>query len=87
VVVQSNHFNESRIGTVAVAAITSNLRLAAAPGNILLDRRESTLSRDSVINVSQILTVDRSFLTERVGTLPDQLIVRVDSGIKLVLGL
>ena len=87
VVVQSDQFNESRISTVIVAILTSNLRLAAAPGNILLDRRESGLPRDSVLNLSQVLTVDKSFLTERVGTLPAQTIISMDAGLKLVVGL
>ena len=87
VVVQSDQFNESRISTVIVAILTSNLRLAAAPGNILLDRRESGLPRDSVLNLSQVLTVDKSFLTERVGTLPAQTIISMDAGLKLVMGL
>ena len=87
VVIQSDRFNESRIGTVVVAALTSNLRLAAAPGNMLLDRRETKLPRDSVINVSQVLTVDKSYLTERVDKLPAPTMVAVTAGLKLVLGL
>ena len=87
VVVQSDQFNESRISTVIVAILTSNLRLAAAPGNILLDGRESGLPRDSVLNLSQVVTVDKSFLTERVGILPAQTIISMDAGLKLVMGL
>ena len=69
-VVQADAFNRSRIQTVIVAAITSKLGLAEAPGNVLLPARSSGLPRDSVVNVSQLLTLDRGFLTERAGALP-----------------
>ena len=62
VIVQSNAFNRSNISTVIVAAISSNVRLSEAPGNVYLKRRESGLSKDSVINVSQLLTLDRRYL-------------------------
>lgn len=87
VIVQSDQFNESRISTVVISIITSNLRLAAAPGNLLLDRYESGLPRDSVLNLSQVLTVDKSFLTERVGILSARNIAAMDAGLKLVLDL
>ena len=87
VVVQSDQFNESRISTVIVAILTSNLRLAAAPGNIQLHRHETGLPRDSVLNLSQVLTVDKSFLTERVGILSVQNMAAMDAGLKLVMGL
>jgi mRNA interferase MazF len=87
VVVQTDEFNESRIATVVVAAVTSNLRLAAAPGNVLCRRRQSGLRRDSVINVSQLLTVDKSFLTERVRELPGEVVTNLRTGLRLVLGL
>ena len=87
VVIQSDPFNESRINTVIVAAITSNMRLSAAPGNILLSAEESGLPRDSVVNVSQVLTVDKSFLTERVGVLSSPLAATLDDGLRLVMGL
>lgn len=86
-VIQSDPFNESRINTVVVAVITANQRLAHAPGNVLVDRNESSLPRDSVINVSQIVTVDKSFLTERVGVLGKETMAKVDAGVRLVLGL
>ena len=86
-VVQDNPFNESRIRTVVVAAVSSNLRLAEAPGNVLLNADESGLPRGSVINVSQVLTVDKSFLTEQVGVLRADVMARIDAGLKLVLGL
>ena len=84
-VVQSNAFNESRIATVVVAAITSNLALAEAPGNVRLAAADSGLPKASVVNVSQLLTADRTFLTERVGALRAGLLQRVDQGLKLVL--
>ena len=86
-VVQANEFNASRIQTVVVAAITSNVKLAAAPGNVLCTRKETRLSRNSVINVSQIVTLDKSLLTERVGVLPLRLLRQVEDGLRLVLAL
>jgi len=87
VIVQSDAFNASRIQTVVVAVITSNLQLASAPGNVLLKKRSSRLPKDSVVNVSQLLTLDRSFLSKPVGHLPPQQMIRVDDGIRLVLAL
>jgi mRNA interferase MazF len=87
VIIQSDAFNRSRIATVIVATITSNLGLAAAPGNILLRKRKTALSRDSVINVSQILNLDRRFLTEKAGRLTDKELTQVEDGMRLVLGL
>jgi mRNA interferase MazF len=84
---QSDPFNESRINTVIVAVVTSNLRLAHAPGNVLLERRHSRLPRDAVLTVSQILTIDKAFLTERVTLLRTEIMARVEVGLKLVLGL
>jgi mRNA interferase MazF len=86
-VVQADSFNLSRIQTVIVALITTNLRLADAPGNVLLPARSSGLPRDSVVNVSQLLTLDRSFLTEHVGTLPLRLERVIDEGLRVVLQL
>jgi len=87
VVIQSDAFNRSRIGTVVVAAITSNLELAGAPGNVRLSRRESKLPRESVVNVAQILTLDRRFLSERVGRLPANVLAQVEAGLRVVLSL
>ncbi|HWZ44953.1 MAG TPA: type II toxin-antitoxin system PemK/MazF family toxin [Candidatus Saccharimonadales bacterium] len=86
-VVQANSFNRSRIQTVVVAVISSNLRLAEAPGNLLLPAQATGLPRDSVVNVSQLLTLDRAFLTEHAGTLPGRLQAEVDAGLRLVLQL
>jgi mRNA interferase MazF len=87
VVIQSDAFNRSRIGTVVVAAITSNLGLAGAPGNVRLSRRESKLPRESVVNVSQILTLDRRFLAERIGRLPASALAQLEAGLRMVLSL
>lgn len=86
-VVQADSFNSSRIQTVIVAVLTSNLQLADAPGNVLMPARSTGLSRDSVLNVSQLLTLDRSFLTEHIGALSPRLRGAVDEGLRLVLQL
>ena len=86
-VVQADSFNRSRIQTAIVAAVTSNLELADAPGNVLLAARSAGLPRDSVVNVSQLPTLDRSFLTEHAGTLPLRLHRSVDEGLRTVLQL
>lgn len=87
VIVQSDEFNRSRIQTVIVAAITSNLRLGAAPGNVSLGKRGAGLSRESVVNVSQLLTLDRRFLTEKAGRLPAAKLRELQDGLRLVLAL
>ena len=86
-VVQADSFNRSRIQTAIVAVVTGNLELAGLPGNVLLPARSSGLPRDSVVNVSQLLTLDRSFLTEHVGSLTPRLQASVDEGMRLVLQL
>ena len=86
-IVQADSFNASRIQTTMVAAITSNLRLGDAPGNVRLSRRASKLPQPSVVNVSQVLTVDRSVLHERVHRLPDATMADVDAGLRLSLDL
>lgn len=85
-IVQANSFNKSAIATVLVVVITSNLALAQAPGNIRISKSDSGLSKASVVNVSQVLTIDRQILTERVGTLPSRIMIRVNEGLKMVLG-
>lgn len=85
-VVQGNAFNRSRIGTVVVVPLTRNLRLAEAPGNVLLAPPGTGLPSDSVANVSQIVTVDREVLTEPVGQLSTRHLSLVLSGIDVVLG-
>jgi mRNA interferase MazF len=84
-VIQDDTFTQSNINTVIVVIITSNINLAAAPGNVLLPRVASGLPKDSVANVSQILTLDKKFLVERIGSLPDNLQLEVDDGIRTIL--
>jgi mRNA interferase MazF len=86
-IVSANPYNESRINTVIAVVITSNLRLADAPGNVRLPSRGTGLSKPSVANVSQVITIDKSFLTERVGRLPAVSMSEVDEGLRLVLAL
>lgn len=83
--VQSDRFNRSRLRTAVVLVLTSNLRLAEAPGNVLLKADETGLPRDSVANVSQFFTVDRGFLDERVGVLPSSRLAEVEDGLRLIL--
>lgn len=87
VIVQADSFNRSRISTVVAAVITSNLDLARAPGNVRLTRRRGKLPRESVINFSQIITLDRDCLTERISRLPADAMSELDAGLQLVLGL
>jgi mRNA interferase MazF len=86
-IISADSFNQSRISTVIAATITSNLRLADAPGNVQIPTRGTGLARASVVNVSQIITVDREFLTERLGRLNPELLRLVESGLRLVLSL
>ncbi len=87
VVIQSNDFNRSRIATTVVVAVTSNLNLAQMPGNVLLPKKATGLTKDSVANVSQIFTVDKVFLTEKVSDLPKYLIEQIEDGLRLVMNL
>lgn len=87
VVVSSDRFNCSRIATVLVTAVTSNLRLAAVPGNVAVPVGTAGLPKPSVINVTQTMLVDRSRLTEIVGLLEASLLRRVDDGLRLVFAL
>jgi mRNA interferase MazF len=87
VIVQSDAFNRSRIRTVIAVLLTANLRLVDAPGNVLVPAKASGLPRDSVANVSQVLTLDKEFLTELAGRLKGPVLSDVDSGLRLVLGL
>jgi len=85
VVVQNNVFNRSRISTVVVCELTSNPRRAAAPGNVLLDVGEANLPKRSVVNVSQVFTVDKAHLGERIGSLSASRVRQILDGIRLVL--
>lgn len=86
-IVQADEFNLSRINTVVVVALTSNMRLAAAPGNVIIARSKSRLTKDSVANVSQILTLDKGYLIEEIGKLDSRIMQQVDDGLRLVLSL
>ncbi len=86
-IVQANSFNASRIATVIVATITSNLALAEAPGNVRIAKADSGLPQPSVVNVSQLITLDRAILSSKAKVLSGAAMDRVDSGLKLVLAL
>ncbi len=85
VVVQNNVFNHSRINTVVVCALTSNLKRAAVPGNVLLKKGEAGLKKDSVVNVSQVVTVNKSDLVELIGSLPLARVKQITAGLKLLI--
>jgi len=84
VVIQNNLFNRSLINTVVVCALTSNLKRAKAPGNVLLDKGEANLPKKSVINISQIFTVNKSDLSEKIGSLTRERFNQVYEGVKLL---
>lgn len=86
VVVQSDAFNRSRISTVVCVPLTSNVRWGEAPGNVLLGAKTTGLPKDSVANVSQVVTLDRTALTDRVGKLPEGKLDLVLYGIDVLLG-
>jgi mRNA interferase MazF len=86
-VIQSDPFNHSRIATIVAAVITSNLALADSPGNVRMGKSESGLAKPSVVNVSQVVTLDRQLLTQRVRAVPGTTMRHVDEGLRLVLGL
>ena len=86
-IVQANSFNKSRISTVIAVVITSNLRLAELPGNVLLTPRESGLRQPSVANVTQLITADRAFIREHVGHLGADTMSRVNQGLRIALAL
>jgi mRNA interferase MazF len=84
-IVQSDDFNCSNISTVIVATISSNLRLSESPGNFKLTGKSTGLRKNSVVNVSQVLTLDKSFLTDRVGSISKNQTAQLNAGLKLVL--
>ncbi len=86
IIVSSNEFNQSLIQTVIVVVVTSNLRLVDAPGNFKITKKQSNLNKDSVVNVSQLITLDKTFLTEQVGKLNSKYISHLNEGVRLVLG-
>ncbi len=85
VVIQNNVFNASKINTVVVCALTTNLKRANAPGNILLKKGEANLKKDSVINISQIITADKSDLVEKIGSLSPSKVKQIIEGVKLLI--
>ncbi|HTE21922.1 MAG TPA: type II toxin-antitoxin system PemK/MazF family toxin [Candidatus Limnocylindria bacterium] len=87
VIVQADTFNKSRISTIVVVAVTSNLRLATAPGNVKLTGEKAGLSRESVANVSQVITIDKQFLAEKIGWIDHTAMQQIDEGMRLVLAL
>lgn len=86
VIVQGDALNQSRIGTAICVPLTSNLKWASAPGNVVLASKVTSLEKDSVANVSQILTVDRELLTECVGRVSGARVQLILAGIDVVLG-
>jgi len=86
VIVQGDSFNRSRIATVVCVVLTSNVRWAEAPGNVLLTSKTTGLPKDSVANVSQIVTLDRESLVDRVGVVPQKKLGLILFGIDVVLG-
>lgn len=87
VVISTNAANASRLRTAIVAAVTSNVKLAVGKGNVFLPAGTSGLDRDSVINVSQIFTLDRSLIKSRIGPLPQTTVRQLDAGLRLMLDL
>ena len=87
IIVQANSFNQSRIKTVMAVVVTSNLKLADAPGNVSLPAASAGLPKDSVANVSQVITIDKSFLVEKCGRVPSSLMKAIDEGLRLSLSL
>lgn len=86
-VISSDHFNRSRISTVLVAAMTGNLGLSEAPGNVLVEALESGLPKDSVVNVSQLATLNKDYLGEQVGSLSTRTMLAVEDGLRMALNL
>ena len=85
VVVQNNLFNRSKINTTVVCALTSNLKRAKAPGNVLLHKGEANLTKTSVVNISQIFAIDKKFLINKIGTLPFEQLQQILEGIRFLI--
>jgi mRNA interferase MazF len=86
-IVQTDPFNRSRLRTVIAVVLSTNLRLVDAPGNVLIPAKASGLKKDSVANVSQVITIDRDFLTKHAGRVRGQFLKDVETGLRLILGL
>jgi mRNA interferase MazF len=87
VIIQSDDFNHTKLSTIIGAVITSNLDLAEMPGNVLILKNQSELPKDSVVNVTQIVTIDKTELSEYVGTLSERKMEQIEKGLRLVLSL
>ncbi len=85
VVIQNNVFNQSKISTTVVCALTSNLKRAMAPGNVLLQKGEGNIKKDSVVNISQIITVDKSDLVEKIGSIAPSRMTEIIGGVRLLI--
>ena len=86
-IVQANEFNRSKISTIIAAVVTSHLALASAPGNVRLGPRSSALPTESVVNVSQLITIDKRYLTERIKSIDPHAMQEVDAGLRTVLSI
>jgi mRNA interferase MazF len=84
-VIQNNVFNRSRINTVVVCSLTSNLQRAESPGNVLLEKSEANLPKPSVVNITQIFTVDKQDLVEKIGSISRERMLQVLEGIELLI--
>jgi mRNA interferase MazF len=85
VVIQNNVFNQSKINTVVVCAFTSNLKRARAPGNVFLQKGEGNITKDSVVNITQIITVNKSDLVEKIGSISQSRITEIIEGVRLLI--
>ncbi len=86
-IIQADSFNDSNIHTVIVVPLTTNLNLSEAPGNVVLSKKETSLSKDSVANVSQIVTLDRERFGKKISNLKAKKLEKLEEGIRLVLSL
>ena len=86
-IVQDDSFNESKIKTIVVVPLTTNLRLLEAPGNVLLNKKETKLKNDSIVIVAQLYAIDRSRLKEKISKVSREILERVEIGMKFVLGI
>jgi mRNA interferase MazF len=85
VVIQNDAFNKSKIATVVVCAITSNMKLASAPGNVQLGKGEGNLSKPSVVNISQVLTIDKDDVQEKIGQLSKKRVEEIVMGFEYLI--
>jgi mRNA interferase MazF len=87
VIVSDDHYNRSELRTATVVVLTSNLRLAAVPGNVAVSADLAGVEEDSIANVTQIATIDRGVLEKRIGAMPDWVMAQVDAGLERALAL